>query len=249
MKTLLFLFVLSYVQFAVAAPEIKGNPEEIEHYLDGIPKVISIRVQADEVVSSQKARIHLVVETESKALSDALRQNQAIRQTIRKKLAAFAIKPDEINASKFSSTPEYGFFGDLPKSYKVANTLSVLVDSEEKMIAVASIADNEKQVRYLSSKPEIVGKDSIYQKLTDKALQLAKAKAALYQQQLGVKLVPVFVEENTSGAIMQPPLHKDKAFKRSMSTVSYFEAPDVASFGESKLSVNALVQYKVYPPE
>ena len=249
MKINLYILLLVCTQFVFATPEIKGSPGEIKQYLNGIPKVISIRVQADEVVSSQQARIRLLVETESKALSDALRQNQAIRKIIRKKLLGFAIKPDEINESKFSSTPEYGFFGDLPKSYHVSNTLSVLVDSEEKMIAVASIADTEKQVRYLSSKPEIVGKDKIYQKLTDKALQLAKAKADLYQQQLAVKLVPVFVEENTQSVIAQTRLAQDKSLKRGMSSVAYFNPTATSSFGESKLSVNALVQYKVYPPE
>ncbi len=251
MKIVLFLLLLSVSFSAVATPEIKGTPGEIGQYLNGIPKIITINAQADQLVSSKKARIKLSIETEAKTLADALRQNRSIRQTIRKKLLALSINPDQINESRFSSTPEYGFFGDLPKSYTVNNTLSVRVDSEQKMIAVAQIADTTRQARYISSTPEIEDKEAVYTALSQKALQKAKQKAELYQQQLGIKLVPVFVNEEKAGQMPRPQIAQKRRFDKSMGSTSYFEADSkaVASFGETRLSVIATIQYKVYPPQ
>ena len=245
MKTLIYFLLVSFSSFVLATPEIKGDPAEIETYLMGIPKIISITAQADEVASSSKARIWLSVETEAKALSKALQQNRDIRIQIRKKLADIGITGKEVSESKFSSTPEYGFFGDLPKSYKVNNTLSVLVDSEEKMIGVANISDLQKGVRYLSSKPELVNKDEIYRELTEKALNIAKEKVELYQQKLGVKLVPVYFDESVGGIPVERKRER-RALKKSLSS-SLYEADAEASFGSSKLSLVMTIQYRVYP--
>jgi len=243
----LFLFV-STSQFVIAAPEIKGDPAEIETYLMGIPKIISITVQVEELASSSKARIWLAVETEEKALAKALQQNQNIRMEIRGKLAKIGIKGKDISESKFSSTPEYGFFGDLPKSYKVNNTLSVLVDSEEKMIGVANISDLNNGVRYLSSKPELENKEEIYKALTKKALDRAKDKAELYQQKLGVKLVPVYFDESSEGMAVERKL-KSRALKKSFSSSVAYESVTEAGFGSSTLSLVMTIKYQVYPPQ
>ena len=252
MRKLLFVFLIAFSRFAAASPEIKGNPDEIERYLNGIPKIVTINEQADTLVSSNKARIKLHVKTEAQVLADALRKNSTIRSAIRKKLLGLGIKKTDINESKFSSTPEYGFFGDTPKSYTVNNTLSVLVDSEEKMIAVASISDENKNIRYLSSKPEIVDKDEVYKELSKKALQRVKEKAAQYQEQLGVKLIPVSFNENTVGSMARDTLEYRGSVKETrLSTVSKVSKQALleTSFGETKLSFIATVQYKVYPPE
>jgi uncharacterized protein YggE len=254
MKKLLFILFVVFSQFVSAAPEIKGNPEEIEQYLSGIPRIIAISDQSDKVVSANKARIRLAVRTEAKALADALGQNRKIRAAIRKKLAEIGIKPDEINESKFSSTPEYGMFSDTPKSYKVNNTLSVLVDSEDKMIAVANLSDLDEHVRYLSSKPEIENKENVYKELSKKVLQNIKDKAEFYQQQLGVKLVPVYLVENAVGRPdqeqFQDKLSQRGAFTKSIgASVASYRSVALTSFGETKLSLAMTIQYKVYPPE
>ncbi len=255
MKKLLSILLVVLSQLVAASPEIKGNPEEIERYLNGIPKIIAITDQADKVVSANKARIRLAVETEAKALADALGQNRNIRMAIRKKLAEIGIKAGEINESKFSSTPEYGIFSDMPKSYKVNNTLSVLVDSEDQMIEVANISDLDKHVRYLSSKPEIENKENVYKGLSEKVLQKVKAKAEIYQQQLGIKLIPVYLAENAVRRLnqeqFQDKLSQRGSFQKSIvsSGGSYAGDSAVTSFGETKLSLSMTIQYKVYPPE
>jgi len=248
MKNFLLVAGLFCSSMALASPEIKGTPEVIEGYLNGLPKIISINANAEEVVSSSKARIKLLVETEAKALAEALRENYSIRANIRKKLKDLGIEPKDINESKFSSTPEYGLFGDAPKSYNVTNTLSVLVDSEEKMISVANISDLNKNVRYLSSKPQMLEQEKNYSTLLLKALQLAKEKANLYQKELNVKLVPVYFDENATGTVdyQQDKMSRKGMIQKSITSTSSYSGK-AASFGETKLSIHVSIRYKVFP--
>ena len=249
MKKLFFIFALFNSGFVLASPELKGTPEVIEQYLNALPKIITIQASADKVVSSNKARIKLLVETNAKGLADALQKNYNIRVNVRKKLKEIGIDASSINESKFSSTPEYGIFGDMPKSYNVTNTLSILVNSEVQMISVANISDTNKNVRYLSSRPEMLGQDKSYNELLKKAIQAAKEKAELYQQALNIKLVPVYFDENAMGVTELDKISKRGILKKS-SYSSVTSSPGfAANFGETKLSVQIRIKYKVFPSD
>ena len=118
MKRWLLLFVsLILAQHALAAPELKGSADELADYLQGVVKTVTLSAQAKQALSLDKAVITLVVGTEANLLSDALKENLSIRQQLRSTLEASGIPKKHIRESRFSSTPEYGIFGDRPKSY------------------------------------------------------------------------------------------------------------------------------------
>lgn len=243
MKKLLLSLSIFCSFIVTAAPEIKGSPEEIEQYLDAIPKTISISGRAERVLNSTKAKINLSVKTESKSLADALKQNYKIRAGIRKKLLELGIVKSDINESKFSSTPEYGIFGDEPKSYTVSNVLLVLVSSEEQMISVADLSDKDKSIRYLSSKPTIVGEDKIKDELVLEALQSAKEKAQLFEDELDVELVPVQFSESATNVTDQNVMPQSRS--KVVSSVISYDKPN--GFGEQKLSMTISLTYKLIP--
>ncbi|RVU86513.1 DUF541 domain-containing protein [Leucothrix sargassi] len=225
---------------AMATPEIKGSPEEIQQYLTGIPKVISVTASSDQIVESNEARMSLLVNTESKKLSDALKKNYEVRKSLRKQLNALGVSDSNINESKFSSTPEYGMFGDEPKSFGVSNVISVLLSSEEQMISVAGISDNDANIRYLSTKPMLLDQDAVMAELLEKAMQKAKEKAATYQKALNVTLVPVEVLDSTYGA-PEPDVNPQSR----MSKVSSYSNNKPDSFGSTKLHATVTIRYKL----
>lgn len=227
---------------AMAAPEIKGSPEEIGQYLSGIPKVVSINASADQMIASNEARMSLLVNTGSKKLSDALKKNYDTRNNLKKQLKALGIKDSSINESKFSSTPEYGMFGDEPKSYNVSNVISVSLSSEEQMISIAGISDGNANIRYLSTRPMTLDKEKIQAELFSKAIQKAKDKASKYESELNVTLVPVNIQENTMG-VFDENLNQQKRMSK-ISSLSYGKEN---AFGSKKLNVSVTIQYKLMP--
>ena len=110
------------------------------------------------------------------------------------------------------------------------------------------ISDLNKNVRYLSSKPQMLEQEKNYSALLLKALQLAKEKANLYQKELNVKLVPVYFDENATGTIenQQDKMSHKRLIQKSITTTSSYSGKTV-SFGETKLSVHISIRYKVFP--
>jgi len=104
-----------------ADTEIKGTPAELSTYLSGIPKTVVIAGEAEVRLPADKAIVSLKVSTESKALHDTLRSNQEVRSKLVDFLQKQGIPSDRVKASRFSSTPKFGLFGEKAKSYRVDN--------------------------------------------------------------------------------------------------------------------------------
>lgn len=243
-KVMMVIGAICLSHFSFAGTEIKGEPKELEEYLNGIPKTITLDVSVNEKMTSNKALIKLVVETKDSELSSALEENAKTRAKVRKELIVSGVKPEAISESKFSSTPEYGFFGDSPKSYKVSNVISVLVESEEQMVQVASISDDKDSVRYVSSKAEFGEREKLKAQLLEKALVLVKAKAKIYENSLGVKLSPIYFEESMSGGHEKIAMPRIQASKLSSYVLPETRGHNV-SFGEMKFTLTLIVKYKL----
>lgn len=244
MKKLLLIFSLLALSYGYASPEIKGTPEELEQYLTSIPKIITINGNSERVVISKSAKVKLLVETESNLLSEALKNNFNIRKAAKKNIEKLGINKNMISESKFSSTPEYGLFSDTPKSYLVKNIISIVVTSEEQLISLANISDTNDKIRYLSAKPMIANKSKINTELLNEAINLAKEKAVMYESSLGVKLVPIFFGDTMDNISEQTKVGNNHSYKKSIvsSTVT---TKFSNSFGEEKIIVSVLVNYKV----
>ncbi len=231
---------------ALATPEIKGSPDEIRQYLSGIPQTVNLSGSAEKKNYAKQARISLLVMTSSPALADALKKNSAIRKQTRKTLQGLGIKEGSIAESKFTSTPEYGLFSDRPKAYLVRNIMTVDVESEDQFISVADIADNNENIYFLSGKAKMLDKDATYDALVNKALDDVKRKAALYESNLGVRLVPVHFDESFVEAQQRGGY---KTMKKSLMSSVSSRGTTAYSIDENTLKVNLLVTYKVLPKE
>ena len=94
-----------------AAPELKGSPEELSAFLQQPLPTVNIVVRAEESAYADKAKITLIITTEDKLMATALTANGTVRESITKQFVAAGIPEDSINTSKFSTSPQYGWFG------------------------------------------------------------------------------------------------------------------------------------------
>ena len=138
------ILLTSITSLVNAGPKLEGSASELETYLNGVPKTVEITGTATSINSAHSAVIQLLVQTEAVKLADALIDNRKIRKELRQKLLSSSITEKNIIESKFSSTREYGWFGDEPKAYKVDNYLSVTINTEKEMIETAKMSDSHK---------------------------------------------------------------------------------------------------------
>jgi uncharacterized protein YggE len=241
MKRLLVVVLISITGIVNAEPIIKGTASELRGHLEGVTEVVNIEGSAISKVSSDKAVIKLLILTEAPTLAQALVANSKLRKRVRTQLASSGIEESSIKDYKFSSTPDFGLFSDQPKSYKVDNILSVEVASEEQMVKVASIADREKSIRYISSSAEVGDSETIRADLLKKALSNAKRKASFYESELGVKLKVVSFSETSFNSI-EPQEVPGRRDKRAIYSSA---APSEAQFGYSKFIMSVTVKYRV----
>src|SRR5215471_7891777 len=119
MKTYLLISIVT-VSLSLttrAEPELKGTPTELSRYLRDVPsretpKTVSIMGEAELRVPADQAVVTLKVTTENKSLHEALRLNQDIRTKLIASLKSHNMPAERVHASKFSSTPKFGLFGE-----------------------------------------------------------------------------------------------------------------------------------------
>jgi uncharacterized protein YggE len=144
--TLTALLILFCAALVFAEPEIKGTPSELSNYLKEIPKHVTLSGKSEVKVQADQAVVEISVKTEDDSLETALKQNQNLRAKIVKSLKNAGIPADKIAASRFSSTPQYGFFGKRPSSYEVANLMKITISDEKGFQEVAKIVDTYREV-------------------------------------------------------------------------------------------------------
>ena len=237
----ILLTLLSVSLFA--EPNIEGTPSNLESYLKGIPKTVSLSTIATKDVAVTEATVEIKVKSDSKFLAQAFKSNLTTRTNIKNKLKNIGIDLKNIKESKFSSAPEYSVFSKKPTSYKVENTLLIIVSSETQLIEIASIIDANKKVYFVSSKAKSSDAKKIEQELDKKNLATLKDKASVYEKQLKVKLVPVSFVESEFNSPTQKPMLRQQYSKTS----SYGSGSNeiITSFGESKYAKSLTVTYKL----
>lgn len=198
-STLAFALMLAITTAVKAEPEIKGTATELSEHLAAVPRTVLLSGESEVKVPSDRALVSLSVVTEHRSLQEASRQNQELRAKLIKTLAGQGIAADRIQASKFSSTPKYGVFGDKAKSYRVDNVVKITAQDEKEFQAVANLVDTHAEVRYESIEFEHSDKEGLKKKVLEQAIDKVAEKQRLYQEKLGVKLkVKGFVEGRSS---------------------------------------------------
>lgn len=206
-----------------AEPEIKGTATELTQYLTAIPRTVNLTGEAEIKVPADRAIVSIRVVTENKSLQDASRANQELRAKMLRVLAEKGIPAERVKASKFSSTPKYGMFGEKPKSYRIENVVKITTQDEKEFQAVANLVDATAEFRHDSIEFEHSDKDVLKKKALEQAIDKAGKKKRLYEEKLGVKLTPKsFVE---GGLVAVTPVGMRRAYAKTASIEYVAAAP------------------------
>lgn len=232
----------------VAQPEIKGSPEELRQFLHPRDNTVSLTGQAEKTAYSDKAIIELMVTTESKTLSKSIEDNNAVRQTLVKALIAGGIAADEINNAKFSSSPQYGWFGSKPDSFEVNNRVSVGVTSEAHFLLVSKLADAQKEINVVNTRFEHTKKDELKNEVRKMAMDKILEQKAFYEKSLNVKLVAIAFNDGDvgfTGMRQERAMAPAKVKLQSLAEHDTAAPTQSTGFDEVKYHANIYVQYVV----
>lgn len=194
---------MSFAMPLFAEPELKGQPSELAEYLKDVPKTVIVSGESEVKVESDKAIVSLRVRAENKSFQEALRLNQGLRAKIIAFLNERGVSADKIQASKFSTAPQHAIFSDKVKNYIVENVLKISVRDEKEFQAVANAADNWAEAFYDGATFEHSNKQEMKMKALRQACDSATARKKVYEDALGVKLIPKRFSES---AIAEPLL-------------------------------------------
>lgn len=225
--------------YGYAEPELKGTPTELTGYLNGIPSSIEITGSSNIDANADNAIVTLVVKSEDKLLSGAIKKNQATRNKVSEFLHSKGFKPEKITSSKFSSTPEYGFFSEKPNNYKVNNAVLLTISSEQELLYISEAVDKFSDVFLVGTRFEHTEFEKYKSLALQKAIDNALAKRRLYEETFDVKLNLIKITENTGGS----PIHTDIVKSRKAS-YSYGGVSD-ANFGALIYSSNVSIKFQV----
>lgn len=192
MPKTIVLFACLALAFQVHAqnqPEIKGSPADLEKFLAGVPKTVTITGEGEIKKTADRAIITLKVTTENKSLQEAMRLNQDVRAKIVEHLKTQNIPADRVQAAKFSSTPNFGWFSEKARSYRIENSVKITVSDEKEFQATSAAVDKWPEVQYVGLEFEHVNKEELKKLVVAKACDNATEQRKLYEEKFGVRLV------------------------------------------------------------
>ena len=192
MKKIYFsVLVLCFSPGLMAAPELKGSPSELSTYLLDARKIISINAAAEKKVEADQAIVALIIRNEARSLDGALQENERLQVRVNKSLLEGDIGAEKIKAANFSSTPDYGWLKDKPKSYEISREVKVSIVNAAQMRAVARVVDNIDEVFMRAINFEDSAKSDNELLTVQKALDKILVKKALYEKTFAVSLALV----------------------------------------------------------
>lgn len=259
MKRLTLLLCLASISgVGVSAPELKGTPQDLRGFLHPTENVVTLYGEAEEKAYSDKAIASLVITTENKLLSKAIARNSALREEVTGLLMKAGVAKAMINSSKFSSSPEYGWFGDKPSKHKVVNRMAVGVMQESHLKEVAVIADKYEAIELSDMTFEHTQKEAYSEKVKASALAKIIKQKAFYETALGLTLTPIGIrdvnirQQATRGAmalesVMAAEADQEGSFSSRSAKSKYESRARSSSFDEVKYEANLSVDFKIEP--
>jgi uncharacterized protein YggE len=240
-----------------AQPELKGKPADLEKYLAGVRRVVTVTGEGEVKAPADEAVVSLRVVTESRSLQEALRANQDARARLVAQLGKQGIGADRIQASKFSSTPKFGLFGEKAKSYRVENVVKVKARDEKELQAIAGAVDAGSEVQLAGMEFQQTDKEAHKRQAIVQACENAADRKKLFEEKLGLRLTP---RAFSGGRVMQHPLPvglqggtapsfrgktlSDSALPQEAAEAARVEE-NVSAFGELVYRVEITVEYEV----
>jgi uncharacterized protein YggE len=237
---------------AFAEPEIKGTAPELAQFINGVSKTVLVTGEAEVRVPANRAVLSIKVVTENRSLQEALRANAELRGKLAEYLKKQGISADRIHASKFSSTPKFGMFGEKAKSYRVENEMRISVQDEKEFQSATGAVDAWSEVQYDGVEFEYADKEAQKQNAIAKACDNAGERKKIYEDKFGLKLTPVRFGEGEVGQRNATPANdavaRSKEYSSGWSSAAPAAGESISSFGElvytARVSVECMVQPK-----
>lgn len=176
---------------AQAQPQLSGTPDELRGFLFPRPHTVNISGDGELTAYKDQAKVSLLVTTEARDLSQSMTRNQALRNELIQDFISAGIPASDINNSKFSSSPQFGFFGRDPSSYEVTARLEVDVETEEHLQLLAAAADENDEVEFERTEFEHSEEEAFEVQVRELALQDVMEQKAYYESNLGIELQAV----------------------------------------------------------
>lgn len=246
-KTIAASVVLLACFSTFAEPEIKGTLTDLTHFISLVPQTVMITGEAEVRVPAHRAMVSLKVVTENKSLQEAMRANLDLRGKLTEFLESQGIPAERITASKFSSTPKFGLFGDKAKSYRLENQVRVLVQDEKEFQAAAGAVDKWSEVQFNGVEFEYADKAAQKQSAIAKACDNAGEQKKIYEEKLGLKLQAARLYE---GQVAQRNASVANGFVSPISSgLKQYDSAgaeeSATSFGEIVYTARIAVEYTV----
>lgn len=243
---------LGFSNNVFAQPELKGSPEELRQFLHPQPNVTSLHAEGEEKAYTNQAIVSLTFTTEDKLLSRSLSVNSDLRNQVTQQLITAGINAKDIKSAKFSSSPEYGWFGKNPDSYKVVNRMSITITEEKHLQELAKIADAHKEIQLTETKFKNTNEDKDKSKAKSNALAKIMQQKEIYETSLNVKLTATNFSE---GQIYTSPSSRQleeviatnvrKSYSADEKLQSAVQQEPAASFDEVIYKANIYVNFIV----
>ena len=243
----------SFSQVGLAQAQLSGTPDELREFLYPRPNTVNINGEGELTAYKDVAKISLMVTTEERTLSRAMEVNQALRLELIRQFVAAGVPQEDINNSKFSSSPQFGFFGRSPNSFEVSARMEVQVNSEEHLQLLAAAADEHDEVEFESTEFEHSDEDAFEDQVREIALNDVMAQKAYYESSLGLQLKAVNfyyggirqMARAMPRAAMAQEMAMDATASRTSGAVA-LSAPAVApTFDEVEYQTNITVVFEI----
>lgn len=190
-RLLSLVALLTAVCASAAGTEVRGTPEELRDFLRSETRTVALSDTATEVAYTDVAKITLIVSTEGRTLALAMKQNNDLRDSVVQQLTASGISSEDIQSSKYSASPQFGWFGKSPSSFEVVNSLTITVDNDPAFRNVAEISDSNDAIVFGGVEFEHSEKEAYEDRVRDKAVDAVLADRAYFEGKLGLSLQPV----------------------------------------------------------
>jgi uncharacterized protein YggE len=236
---------------ASAEPELKGSPAELQRFLRTASHSVTLEGHAKQTVQADVGHVIVIVHTQGKDLTGAIIANGQRREALAKSLLSQGIDPKAIRTEKFSTSPQFGWFGKTPTSYEVVNRLNVDVADERQVTIVTAAANGSPDLSIGVISFEYSKQRELEEQVRRAAFDDALAKKSFYEQRLGAKLVPSdfsfsdLSARSTPGAAALEEIVVTGSRRSASDSYNSNTAPTPPSFDEKEYEVTASVTFAI----
>jgi uncharacterized protein YggE len=248
---LLVGFLSAFSGASSADPELKGTPSELQKFLRTASHSVTLEGHAKQTVQADVGHVIVVVRTQGKDLTGAIVANGQRRETLTKALLSQGIDAKAIRTEKFSTSPQFGWFGKTPSSYEVVNRLNVEVADERQVTIVTGAASGCTDLSIGVISFEYSKQRELEEQVRRAAFDDALAKKSFYEQRLGAKLVPTefsfsdLSARSTPGAMALEEIVVTGSRRSGTEPYASNAVPPPPSFDEKEYEVTASVTFAI----